>query len=115
MEEKNFEKDILNNTELVKHQPKEKKDVKPKLLIFASAVFFIISIVNYSNGFDKMNNYFNDSRFPSLSINAYVGGDAYNYIINANYFVGYSVIATGSLICSILCFTSALKMTRSSN
>lgn len=35
-------------------------------------------------------------------INAYVGGDAYNYIINANYATGFFVLA---MICVILgCF-----------
>ena len=37
---------------------------------------------------------------PYKTINAYVGGDAYNYIINGNYATAYFVLAVGlALIC----------------
>ena len=37
-----------------------------------------------------MLNYRNsNTSYYSKSVNAYVGGDAYNYIINACYFTGY--------------------------
>lgn len=38
---------------------------------------------------------YNDDETP---INAYVGGDAYNYIINGTHFTGYAVMGTGSFI-----------------
>ncbi len=39
------------------------------------------------------------------STNAYVGGDAYNYIINSNYFTGYNVIGLGCYIITVLSLT----------
>lgn len=41
--------------------------------------------------------------------NKYVGGDAYNYIINGSYFSGYCALGGTLLICSTLCGTCALK------
>jgi hypothetical protein len=102
----------LNSDLSIESVPSLEKKKNPKvfILIIASIFFAIVSIVNFSSGFDKMNNYLNDSRFPSLSINAYVGGDAYNYIINSNYFTGYMIIATGALICSTICAITALNL-----
>lgn len=51
--------------------------------------------------YDVKNNYYS-SDFSSLNINAYVGGDAYNYIINGNYFTGYCVSSGSCLISAIL-------------
>lgn len=61
-------------------------------------VFLIIlAIVFFCLGFFKMVVYEN-----SLGINVYVNGDAYNYIINANYFTGFSVLGGSCLIGGIL-------------
>jgi len=40
-----------------------------------------------------MNNYYSSESHPSLNQNVIVGGDAYNYIINANYATGFFVLA----------------------
>lgn len=42
-------------------------------------------------GIDKMTNYYN-SEYSSSLVNAYVGGDAYNYIINGNYATAFFVL-----------------------
>ena len=39
-------------------------------------------------GFDKIYSYDNGELYPYTYHNAYVGGDAYNYIINGNYAIG---------------------------
>lgn len=52
-------------------------------------------IASYScirKGFDYKENYRNIDDRPSLSVNAYVGGDAYNYIINGTYFSGFMAL-----------------------
>ena len=57
------------------------------------------------NGFNKITSYSNpDSEysFDTEYINSYVGGDAYNYIINGTYFTAYAVMGTGSLIISAI-------------
>ena len=43
-------------------------------------------------GYDKITNYYN-SDYSMLNKNAYVGGDAYNYIINGTYAAAYFVLA----------------------
>ena len=53
-----------------------------KLHSYSSAIAFYF-------GYDKLTNYYNSENFPRLNRNAYVGGDAYNYIINGTYFSGY--------------------------
>ena len=42
-------------------------------------------------GIDKMTNYYN-SEYSSKLVNAYVGGDAYNYIINGTYATAFFVL-----------------------
>ena len=71
---------------------------------FFSILGFIGVIVSVSMGFYKMFVYENeeDSYFSSESVNAYVGGDAYNYIINASYATGYFVLA---LVCMVFACT----------
>lgn len=64
-----------------------------------AAILVIIGCVFFYKGFDKKNNYYSNTTDSSLSRNAYVGGDAYNYIINSEYFVGYITIGSMTFIC----------------
>jgi len=64
--------------------------------ILASPFFFY-------QAYDKYSNYENSERSSVEKQNAYVGGDAYNYIINGTYFTGFSVLGIGSLMLGILC------------
>ena len=66
--------------------------------------FIIIGVIMLSIGFYKNTFYnnpngddwsYNDDETP---VNVYVGGDAYNYIINGTRFTAYAVMGTGSLI-----------------
>lgn len=66
------------------------------LVFFAAAGFFGFL------GADKILNYVNSS-YPALNKNAYVGGDAYNFIINAEYATGFFVLAVGNLVCGVIC------------
>lgn len=43
-------------------------------------------------GIDKMMRYSDGERYPYEPVNAYVGGDAYNYIINGNYATAFFVL-----------------------
>lgn len=71
-----------------------------KLRTFA-IILLIASIVFCSIGFYKKDVYDGDGYF---SPNAYVGGDAYNYIINGTYFAGYCVLGGCAFISSILSY-----------
>ena len=69
------------------------------LKIFGVIFFLAFAIMCYK-GYDKMENYRNSTYH---SENAYVGGDAYNYIINGTYATAFFVLAVGFLISGILC------------
>lgn len=45
--------------------------------------------------------YRNSEYFTSRNVNAYVGGDAYNYIINGNYATAFFVLAAVFVIMGI--------------
>lgn len=74
-------------------------------LIVLSLVALGFSIYFGSEAHDKYNNYYN-SEYALITTNAYVGGDAYNYIINGTYFTAFSVLAgfSGFLGVSLLVF-----------
>lgn len=61
-------------------------------------IFMLSSLIPFYLGFDKIKNYANYESYSTLSKNAYVGGDAYNYIINANYFTGYVVLGLALIL-----------------
>lgn len=58
-----------------------------------SILSYLISIIFIGFGFNKMFVYESSESYLKDSVNAYVGGDAYNYIINSNYTIGYFVLA----------------------
>ena len=76
-----------------------KKKISTALLLF-SCIFFIVGICCVSQGFDKKDNYYNSEYSISKNVNAYVGGDAYNYIINGTYFSGYFSLGGAMFICA---------------
>lgn len=71
-----------------------------KCLLVLSLIFIIIGAFFLYKGYDVKNNYYNSEYSSIASENAYVGGDAYNYIINGTYFSGYMCVGMG-------CFTIA--------
>ena len=74
-----------------------------RILSTIAIITFIFGTFFIFKGFDKKNNY----RESGYSSNAYVGGDAYNYIINSNYFTGYNVLGIGCYIMTVLSLTGA--------
>ena len=52
---------------------------------------FLGGCITLYKGIDKMTNYYN-SEYSSKLVNAYVGGDAYNYIINGTYATAFFVL-----------------------
>lgn len=84
-------------------------DVKNNRFSFPvfSIVSYIISTVYIGLGFHKMLAYNNGESYPYKLVNAYVGGDAYNYIINSNLATAYFVLA---LIFVLLGSTVAVVM-----
>ena len=69
------------------------------LLIVLSIVFFGMAIYKY-NVYEN-----NEARYAYK--NVYVGGDAYNYIINANYFTGFCVLGGFFFLSGIVLLSAA--------
>lgn len=95
---------------------KETKKEKMGWIIGAS-IFFVLSCLSFWYGLYKMFVYSNPDSYVLDAVNAYVGGDSYNYIINANYATGFFVLAIGFLICCLICFVidridSLIKVTK---
>lgn len=80
-----------------------------KVLFCLAAVFIILFGIMTYKGYDKITNYYN-SDYSMLNKNAYVGGDAYNYIINGTYAAAYFVLAAGFLISGIVCMAAGFLL-----
>ena len=78
-----------------------KKNSLSKKLYIIAVCFYILSAIALYKGYDKVTNC-RSSEYYSLNVNAYVGGDAYNYIINSNYATGYYVLSMGTLLTGTL-------------
>lgn len=63
-----------------------------------SKISFAMSVVTLCLGFDKMLVYDSGEYYPFEYHNAYVGGDAYNYIINSNYATAFFVLTAALII-----------------
>lgn len=76
-----------------------KKHRGNKIWCWLSSISFISTAVFIGLGFDKMLVYANGEDYPHKYRNVYVGGDAYNYIINGNYATAFFLLAT---MCALL-------------
>lgn len=65
--------------------------MKFKIMSIAS---YVISTVFMGTGFYKMLVYESSESYFATPKNAYVGGDAYNFIINSNFTIAFFVLAT---------------------
>lgn len=76
------------NTAEAEKENAVKKDSKFKVLAILS---FLASVIFMAVGFYKMYVYDN-GEITDVYTNAYVGGDAYNYIINGTYAISFFVL-----------------------
>lgn len=84
--------------------------VKRTLFVIAIALYVVSGIMLYK-GYDKIANYYNSEYTTSNNVNSYVGGDAYNYIINGNYATGFFVLSMGFMVAGTICITGGLIIT----
>lgn len=75
-------------------------------LIVVAVVLAIVASFFFYKAYDVKTNYYYSEYSTSATKNAYVGGDAYNYIINGNYFTGYLTVGSASALGTVilLCF-----------
>lgn len=78
-----------------------------KILNITAIIVAVIGIIFCIVGFTKKNTYSNSKYSWEKSHNAYVNGDAYNYIINGTYFTGYMVLGGSLLVVSSILFATA--------
>lgn len=83
-----------SNVNAEKQQDAQQKSEK-KIYRWLSWLSFALSLIPLYKGYDKIAHYNSGDYYPYKTINAYVGGDAYNYIINGNYATAYFVLAVG--------------------
>lgn len=105
--------EFSNNENANKEKIDRKRNITLKpiknVLVMMTIICFLVSGIFFSKGFNVKNHYYN-SDYTSLNKNAYVGGDAYNYIINGTYFTGYVVIASASLLSGVILLTNVVKL-----
>jgi hypothetical protein len=82
---------------------KEKLYGLSKSFKLISIIASIVSFWFFRMGWYKMTVYRNSESSFVDNKNAYVGGDAYNYIINGTYSTSYFVLAIGSLLLAAVC------------
>lgn len=83
------------------------KFYKNRILVAASFLL-LISAICFWKGFDHKNNYYQFEQYPSLNQYTYVGGDAYNYIINSNYFIGFIVLGSSAALGAVMLVSTFL-------
>ncbi len=103
IEQNTIEKNETISEEIPGKLNKKRKSIKMILYILCIC-FAITAGVFFSKANNVKNVYYNSESYYGLNKNVYVGGDAYNYIINGTYFVGYSVIASASALGSLIAF-----------
>lgn len=79
-----------------------------KALFALAVIMYIVCAVMLYKGHDKMTNYYSSDTYYSLNQNAYVGGDAYNYIINGTYATGFFVLAVGFMVTGTILLVSGI-------
>lgn len=85
---------------------------KFKGLKITAVILILLGICFIMIGFSKKNNYSNGSY---SSKNAYVGGDAYNYIINSGYFTGYVTLGGLVSVGGVVLYSTAILATANNN
>ena len=97
---KNLNQTTSNYPPNLPYTPKSSSGTRT-LCIIIGIVTLCCGIYFMYKGFDVKNNYTNIDDY-SLYENAYVGGDAYNYIINGTYFIGYMVLSIGFYLIGLI-------------
>lgn len=83
------------------------KFIRPALIVLA-IVLLLTSIHFGTLAYDKYTNYYSSETYSRRNINAYVGGDAYNYIINGTYFTAFSTLCGFTGLGALLSLLAAL-------
>lgn len=81
--------------------PSSDKKKKGSVWKRLSVVSLVCAAFTLFKGIHKMTAYDNGDYYPYDIVNAYVGGDAYNYIINGTYATAFFVLTTMFVLAAI--------------
>lgn len=82
-------------------QQNEKEKKKFSSWLKLSIVSLVCGCFTLIKGIDKLVRYDAGEYYPYEPVNAYVGGDAYNFIINGTYATSYFVLTTMFVLAAI--------------
>lgn len=77
------------------------KKTKLSVWCYLSIVSLCCGAFTFYEGLDKMFRYDSGDSYPHKYVNAYVGGDAYNYIINGTYATAFFVLTAMFVLAAI--------------
>ena len=77
------------------------KKTKWSVWCYLSIVSLCCGAFTFYGGLDKMFRYDSGDSYPHKYVNAYVGGDAYNYIINGTYATAFFVLTAMFVLAAI--------------
>lgn len=85
-------------------------------LYLFGTINYLAALVFMAIGYDKYANYDNyeDGLLSDMSVNAYVGGDAYNFIINGTYMTAFFALAVAFYLAGTLFFLAGVFTARQS-
>lgn len=82
--------------------------MKMNFLKYLGVTLIVVGFIFVFQGFDVKDNYCPEAYPGGIRCqeikNAYVGGDAYNYIINGTYFTGFIVLGSAFIVGGIFSF-----------
>lgn len=100
-------KQAIERSERERTKEEKRKTIEYRLskikagFVVCSIVCGIIACIFFYKGYNVKNVYRNSDTYYSSNRNAYVGGDAYNYIINGTYFAGYMALGSAYMVSCI--------------
>lgn len=102
--DKETEREISSSTtNILKASPisEEKDSKKISGWCWCAIASFLCGCYTFYKGIDRLTNYDSGEYYPYETVNAYVGGDAYNYIINGTHATAFFVLTTMFVLAGI--------------
>lgn len=76
-------------------------NLKLSVWCWSSIISFICGCFTFYKGIDKLVRYNSGEYYPFEAANAYVGGDAYNYIINGTHATAFFVLTAMFILAAV--------------
>ena len=93
--------EVPQNNQEAASSPIEAEKTKWSVWCYLAVVSLCCGAFTFYKGLDKMFRYDSGDSYPHKYVNAYVGGDAYNYIINGTYATAFFVLTAMFVLAAI--------------